>query len=617
MKRMLQGHRPIHSGPVRLAALALLAAALLASGGASPDEAVAKVPKGAVKKLREAQCPPRYAVRVARLADRSEIRAAKRGTFRIAGVDVHISRRMDWTFDPLGSASFRGRLHDLRWLDTLLYAYRSNGDLRALRRAKRIVVDWVKQNPRRAPTTDRTWFDKVVGDRAPYIAYVTRAAKCEGMIKQGKLARRLLGSIDQHADFLRDPDRYTVTNRGLFMDLGLIFTGRQARFLPGANRSRKRGQRRFVDTVDRLTDFHEAFWREHSTTYQFLVINVLGRFLEIDKRDRPALEQLLENMKETAGWLTMPDQRWVQAGDSYQDRSSAFARQAGRRDRGLRVLPKSGIAFVKKRGRYLSLLSNFHRAEHKHSDELSFDLFEKERRIVSDTGMPNKDPGKPYAFAQSAAAHSVLTVDGAELSRDAADAYGSGIVASGEGDGWFAIEATNPLLARQGVQHSRLLLYRPGFTLIVADRVRSGESHSYRSYLHFGPDFRLHFQPDRLLLRDGSYEVSVFHSSSAPDLVRRAVRGRTEPLQGFVYPAFRERDPRWTAWSTVEGRDVDNVTTLALKAKREARATATGPLGATSAFEITENGEQTRALTVRRDGDRLAISQQRLDYEQP
>ena len=601
----------VRRGPAHALGAAALACALVLSFGASPEPAAAKVPKGAVKKLRAASCPAPYAVRVARAADPEEAAAARRGIFRIAGRQVKIKRKMDWRYDPVGSPSFRARLHDLRWLDTLLFSYRDRDDRRALRRAKRIVVDWVKQNPLASPSTDRTWFDKVVGDRAPYVAYVTRAAQCEGMIRNRRLARKLLSSIDTHTDYLVADDNYSPTNRGLFQDLGLVLSGRQARFLPRASRKARIGQRRFVRTVDRLTDFREAFWRENSTTYQFLVINILGRFLELTKKKKPALENLHENMEQTSAWLIEPDRRWLQAGDSYQDKTR-FANQLAKTKRGLHVLERSGLAFVRKRKKYLALLSNFGTATHKHSDDLSFDLFDKGSRVISDTGIPSKDPGRQYDFSKSARAHSVLTADGLDFPRDEAAAYGSGILASGQGDGWSAIEATNPLLARQGVEHRRTLLYKPGYALLVADQVRSDGSHSYRRYLHFGPDWRVSSLSDRLLLRDERRRISVFSESTDPNEVRQLVRGRTEPFQGFVFTDFRQRDPRFTTWYANEAADLDGLITVALKKRKEAHAYATDALGGPSdVFEITENGEPGRTVTLTRTSrGRLRVEQQ-------
>ena len=584
--------------------LALLAAAWLPGRAA----AVSRVPRGAVKKLDHSPCEPKYAVRVARPASPEEIKAAKYGDFDISGVKVHIKRNMDWTYDPLGSATFRGRLHDLRWLDPLFYAYREHGDIRALQRAKRIVVDWVENNPLRAPTTDRTWFDKVAGDRAPYIAYLTRAAACEGLLKNDGLARKLLGSVEQHIRFLSNPDLYSPTNRGLFMDMGLIFSGRQMRFLPGATKARNRGERRFVGNVNDHVIPGEGMWLEHSTTYQFLTVNVIQRFLEIEKKSRPGLEGLLKTMEDTAAWMTEPDLHWVQAGDSYGDKADRFAQAISRDQRGMRVLSKSGMAFVKKKDSYLSLLSDYHSSIHRHSDDLSFDLYESGHRIVSDTGIPDKDFGTPYLFAISAAAHSVVEVDGQDFPRDDAHAYGSGLLASGEGDGWYAIEATNPLVAAQGVDHRRLLLYKPGSILIVADRLRSQRNHSYRSFFQFGPDFGLQEDGDRLNLHAGSDRVSVFNDSTA-DLRRSVTRGQSEPLFGYVYTDFRTRDPRWVETTTAEGSDVDNVTTFSINPDKQLHASAVGSLEDTSSFDIDEDGQLKKTLTVVRNGGELTITQ--------
>lgn len=605
-QRTTTGRRPgLGMGLALLLTLALIAAAV----SAEPATAVSKVPRGAVKKLRNSPCPPKYAVRVARPADPDEIAAAKKGNFEINGVNVHFGRHMDWTFDPVGSASFRARLHDLRFLDPLFYAYRENGDVRALKVAKRIVVDWVKNNPLKRPTTDRTWFDKVAGDRGPYIAYATRAAQCEGLLKNPALARKLLGSVEQHIRFLAKPNLYSPTNRGLFQDLGLIFSGRQMRFLPGASKARNRGERRFVGNVNDHVIPGEGMWLEHSSTYQFLTISAIERYLEVVKKKRPGLESLLPTMKDTAAWMTLPDRRQLQNGDSYGDKADRFAQMLSRDQRGIRVLSQSGIAFVRTRKSYLSLLSNYHSEIHRHSDDLSFDLYEDGHRVVADTGIPDKDFGNPYLFAISSVAHSVVTVDGVDFPRDAAHAYGSGLLASGEGDGWYGLEATNPLVAAQGVDHNRLMLYKPGVALIVADRLRSAQTHTYRSYFQFGPDFGLQTTPDGVRLFAGPDQIPVFNDSTDPTLQRSVVHGQSDPLMGFVWKDFRDRDPRWVETTTAEGAGVDNVTTFSINPRKEIHATAQGALQDTSTFAINENGEVKKTLTVTRQDGQLLISQ--------
>ena len=209
--------------------------------------------------------------------------------------------------------------------------------------------------------------------------------------------------------------------------------------------------------------------------------------------------------------------------------------------------------------------------------------------MISDTGIPSKDPGHQYDFAQSARAHSVLTADGLDFPRDADSAYGSGILASGEGDGWFAIEAANPLLGQIGVEHRRTLLYKPGYAL--AGRRPGALRQPATPTAATCTSARAGASPpkaDRLLLRDEGKEISVFSSSTDPNELRQLVRGRTDPFQGFVFTDFRQRDARYTTWFSNETADLDGVITVALKKRREARATALDPLGdASDAFEIS------------------------------
>lgn len=595
--------------------VALLAAVLVVQS-AAPDsaQAVAKVPKGAVKKLRKQSCPPKYAVRVARPAEQDEIQRAKKGYFDIEGTQVRLGKNTNWQYNPNGSLAFQARLHDLRYLDILFYAYRENGDRKALLKAKQIIVDWVKNNPLKRPTTARTWFDKVAGDRAAYIAYGTRAAACEGMLSP-KLALILLGSVEQHIRFLGKRQIYSNTNRGLFMDLGLIFSGRQMRFLPGATKARNRGERRFVGNVQDHVLPGEGMWLEHSSTYQFLTISAIERYLEVIQSKKPFLNEILPTMKDTAAWMTMPDQLTLQNGDAYQDKADRFAQAINRTQQGIRVLGGSGVAFVKPQPKknYLSFLANYHSEIHRHADDLSFDLYDRGRRIISDSGIPDKDFGTPYLYAISSPAHSVVTVDGQDFPLDRESAYGSGQLASGEGAGWYALLATNPSVQAQGVNHERLLLYKPGSALIVADKLRSSAEHTYKSYFQFGPDFGLQETTTGVRLFNGSDQVQVTNESTSP-LVREAVRGQDDPLLGYVWEDFRDREPRWVQTTTARGSNVDNVTTLSFDPKFEYKASAAAPLGETSSFTLSQDGVPKKLLTVTRSGGQLSIQESALPY---
>ena len=101
--------------------------------------------------------------------------------------------------------------------------------------ARDIALDWVAHNPRHHPPTDKSWENKIIGDRAPYIAYIARAAACEGMLGQ-KQALYLIESLRQHGRALTENKLYMASNHGLFMDYGLEALAKEAAFLSKAAR---------------------------------------------------------------------------------------------------------------------------------------------------------------------------------------------------------------------------------------------------------------------------------------------------------------------------------------------------------------------------------------------
>jgi hypothetical protein len=211
----------------------------------------------------------------------------------------------------------------------------------------------------------------------------------------------------------------------------------------------------------------------------------------------------------------------------------------------------------------------FHNTSHKQADELSFDLYERGLRLVSDTGLYNKDRNEYYAFAQSAQAHSTLTVDGESFTLDEADVYGSGLEAAGEGDGWYAILGHNPLLEPLGVEHSRLFLYRPGEALIVADSVRSDSEHTYDRHFQLGPDLDARIpnglsgpgpverEPAPVELTGPDFSGSVTSTATGGAQQLEEIRAETDPLGGFTFPSFRERVPRSTLVYSSQAADAD------------------------------------------------------------
>jgi hypothetical protein len=529
---------------------AVLGALLLAvSPAADERDDQAWIGMRGVAGIAAAPCPSASALPPAVVSQR-ELDAARSGSFDVFGPQpTRLVPPVDWTRDPVHANRYRQNLQKLRYLEPLLRTYADAGDVDALRQASALALDWVRQNPRGGPNTAAdAWSDKVVGDRVLPLSYTTRAAACEGLL-DGADERLLLGALEEHGRFLADRRNYTPDNHGLFVDLGLLRLTRFFPFLDQAPQWSALARARFPKTLaGRLAG---GVWLEHSSAYQFLAIRSVEDFLRVLGRDAQ-LEEMLARMRSAAGWFVRPDGRITQFGDSNLERAPDWAASELTAEEGAREFGTAGFAFVRATGPdgdagYLAVTDGFHNLTHKHADELSFELYDRSRPIVTDTGLYSKDPGPQRDFVLSSQAHSVLTVDGASFPiSDPAAAYGSGIEAVGAGDGWFAIEGTNKLLRPLGIDHERLFLYRPGVGLAIIDRVRSDALHDYTRYLQLAPGIDIASEGDAIRLQGRGFEGRIEDGPVGGTSEPQAVRGSRDPLAGLTSPDFREFRARWT-----------------------------------------------------------------------
>lgn len=544
-----------------------------------------------------------------------KLAAARRGRFRVFGPEpVRLVPPIDWTEDPLASRRYRQNLHKLRFMEPLLASWRDGGSTEDLERALAIGEDWVRANrdPDRSQPIE-AWSDKVSGDRVPYLAYLLRAAACEDLLSAAQ-RRRMLRGMALHGEVLADRERYVPDNHGLFVDLGLTRLVSALPFLRPGDRWSALARSRFIRTLrGRLS---EGVWLEHSPAYQLLAIRAVER-MNVALGGDEELEGLLGEMRDAAGWMVRPDGEIAQFGDSHlepvPDWTSAEAAEQG----GMRAFLGAGFAFVRAAGPdgrigYLAVTDGFHNTTHKHADELSFELVEGSTPLVTDTGLYDKDPGPLHDFAVSNRAHSTLVADGTDWPiTEPGAAYGSGLLAAGEGGGWFAIEGQNELLKRQGVRHRRLFLYRPGEGLILCDDVTSAAPHQYTRYLQLGRDVAI---PEGT--RAGEpipYEAAevpgaiVPAPSPAPTAVTQA-RGEADPVQGYTAPGFRNLRPRWTLAFADTAASETFATTIRIGGTPFAASgcASSGSAGGWEVEVVGADGEPA-TLTVTRDGGTLTL----------
>jgi Heparinase II/III-like protein len=587
--------------------MAPLAAAIALWSAAEAPRALAATPLE-VLELKLQPCPTYEVGRIRDDYSAAELAAAKQGDFDVfGGLRAHLEPPVDWAQDPYSDRSWVHYLHGFLWLDQLLRSYVADDDLEALADARNLLADWVAEvRPDDPGYPDAAWGDKATGDRAGYLAFVTRAAACRGLLTDSQ-ASALIDASREHAAALANGASYVPNNHGLFVDIGLARLALHLRFLDDSADWDELARSRFAFTLDGRLAGDEGLWLEHSSGYHFNVMGLVRKFVRVTG-DEPAYADELQAMTEAGGWLVMPTNRLLPWGDSRAELAARWAVEEGADDHGLHVFADSGLAVVKHDGGYLAVTASFHNRTHKHPDELGFQLYDRGHDVITDTGFPGYNIDKWRAFSRSVQSHSVLTVRDWEFPIDQEKhAYGSGLLATGSGDGWYAIEGRNPLLLRRGVRHRRLFLYRPGRALLVVDRVRSPGRRPYMGRFQVGAGLDAFKRGRRVELRAGDFRGAI------RDEGRRSqstlAKGRYTPPAGWSFPGARERVARWTVG-------------YRSRAVRTTYLTAIGMRGAASAqllrgkklrVRLRVGGAALRrsTLSVRRLGDRLVINRAR------
>lgn len=549
---------------------------------------------GFLKRLRAAG-PPRYEVFG---AHRSSPRARELATagefvvFDAIAEPVRLTPPVDWTQDPFESRSWCAQLHTLRFLGVPLSAYHQTGDRQALGQACELVLDWAAQNTIGTENASPfAWLDKIVGDRAPFIGYVLRAGLHADLLTPSEGERLLALALD-HVDFLIDDGNYVGhSNHGLFQDLGLVALSAQLEALDEARTWREASIHRFTTTLAKHVDASDGVYREHSPTYQWVIVNLVRNFRRIARIESGPLVELQAALERAAGWLVLPDGNTPPLGDSDMVPAPPWARRAAEAVDGLRLFPGAGVATVRRGESMLITAAAYHTHAHKHADELGFCLYEHGELLLAEAGKHSYNdahPGRQYAL--SSRAHNVLLVDGNDFSFRGTAPYGSALTGAAEHDGWFAIQGTNPLLAQQEATHRRTFIYRPGELLIVVDSLHAPHHHRYTRLLHFGPNVDIHL--DGRVARFTAGRVAGLLRDASPQPAQITLRQGDEDHDapaGRMYPSYGNE----TAIPTVA---LDTYATNALLGTVIALGDNVGPVDIE-----TPNGQEIKATVAHRE----------------
>jgi hypothetical protein len=548
-----------------------------------------------------------------------DVEAALAGTYRIGKVRQELGTPVDWSDRPYAEgdeAAFR--LNCFFFADPVVLAEVSE-EVRAtlLQSLAVLYADWIEQNPRIDPPRPHkyAWYDHSAAARVVHLTHLLREGSRLGVLGPEE-TEAFAQSITEHVDYLMADENYQPNhNHGLFSDAGLHLAADALSFYPESAEWAAIASERFRSTLARTVDISEGVHLEHSPFYQLVMRRALERFGARGLLPEVELSALLERMDQATAWMTSPDGTLPTIGDtSAGAKPDPPAQEAIAGCSGLRTFPRSGYAMVRNGGSYLYVTAAHHSPAHKHSDDLSYCLYEEGRLLVGDAGNAGYDyEGAARQFCVSPAAHSGIGIDSYTWIDDPRGGAGSGVVASGSLDDTHAILAENPRITPDDRVARRLFVYQPGQALAVVDEVAAQEDQVVERCIQLSPELNATVlsSGEVEILRDGTrvaWLAPLEEEGGAPDSVS-AIRGRTSPpMGGLFFPEIEHVEACTTiVLSRYGGGMFGYLLALASDGNEPAPAWPDGQLAGPDA-ELVLNGMDQRPLVVSLSGDALALS---------
>jgi hypothetical protein len=479
-----------------------------------------------------------------------DIDAALRGAFRLRNERFQLSPPVDWWKEAYTRPGERGFFQNsFVFADPLLADPRFPEVLPTL---AALFVDWLATNPSSGSAHPHryAWHDHAAAGRLVAMAYVLREGIRRGALGSGT-SQTLANGVLEHVAYLLNEDNYVAShNHGLFSDAAVALAARSLHPAPQADTWGEIAERRFEAVLNHTVERDDAIHLEHSPYYHSIIHGALSRFAAAGLFEGLNLQELVDQMEKGGAWLVVPDGSLPPMGDTpFGQRPGAGIAAASDSLTGMRVFSRAGYAVVREGDSALFVTAAHHPTAHKHADDGSFCLYEQKRPVVLDAG----DPGHDYESAErrygtSPAAHATICVDGFDWAKNARP-YGSGIVASAERDGLYAVLTRNPGAVPGSGGARRALVYAPGRFLLAIDEVEASAEHTLARSLPIAPRLAATIDADGTVEiaheeRRVARLVQISTPGAPPDGVEVVFGRRAPEMGGFCFPTPDTIEPR-------------------------------------------------------------------------
>lgn len=445
---------------------------------------------------------------------------------------------------------------------------------------------------------DYAWYDMSVGFRALTLAFFRNRIACDAIALSDEDASLLNALAQKHMRHLMHPKTFSLNNHGIVQMHGLYALQKTSRNTAPANVARiaEHGMERLVRSQFDERGIHI----EHSPYYHIYTINAFATVLSTGWYSAIDATLLLEKAKKNIQWLVDPNRCPACIGDSTLGQQTV--RFDAHTPEGARYVSSdfdaSGYHIIRsawevkaEQASYLFFMAAYHSKTHKHRDCLSFEWFERGRKIICDGGKYAYASDAKREYCLSPSAHNSVEIDGFDILK--MKPYGSALQETGMiGDHIFMVKAVikdpEPISKariirrweiRKAVEdyfklsHTRYMYYRPGRWVILRDKLTAARSRNFTQWTHTEKGYvPVSVDGSRLLYRHDDDGGALIIHCLTPNVSCSTYYGDNETLKGFISETTYSFIPTQTVGFSATGTEGEFLTVLALSPEDEADA---------------------------------------------
>ncbi len=464
---------------------------------------------------------------------------------------LDVKRKVDWGSNPNSDSNWLFQKNAFYGIAPFIQSHAESGDSDWLEIPTKMVLDWIEFNIEQNLPNEMKWDDMATGLRAVKLAYLIDAhLRIE--TSDAQPLERMIRAAVVHAQELSDPKKLAAGNHAYFQLVGLAAV---CKALPLLRRCAE--DRAYIEeTFERVIagQFNvEGMHREHSPDYHFFSLSRLDAILNTGWFELSAESQArVDRARGNVSFLLHPDGSRVMFGDT-ERRAQGKQQNWFQTDYSGHVFHEAGYAMFKGGGMNdavgpwsLAFWAGDERTGekvehgygHSHSDNFTFEWFDKGRLILTDAGKYSYDMNKWRDYFTSTRAHNTVEIDGRDFRNRTLDGINPGIV---DAQGSSVLPYIHALVRHEklDVRHRRLLVFEPNAWLVVVDLLTGEEEHDYTQWFHLQEDWEV-VDHGKFFIAEIEEEKLLIQSLSAGEVVSSMVRGVEAPrLQGWVSPAYK------------------------------------------------------------------------------